>query len=331
MAIKSKRRRIVWVAALIALLLAAAGCGAAATGGGRADTITIAYQPGIGYAPLLIAKQEGWLNQDLPGRKIVWRQLDSGAAIRDGVLSGQIQVASGGFAPFMVGWARGIDWKVLTSMEDMDLWLMAKDPKYKTLADYKDGGKIAMPAPDSIQAVVLRKAAQNELGNAHALDSNIVSLGHPQGLQALVSGQLAGHLTSPPFEFQEQSQGAHSVATSYGAFGGPQTFNSIYVRQGFYDSNKDAADAIYKRVQQAIQMLHNQPAQAAQILSAESGGRMSAQKFQADITHPGVDYTTDPHGLVNVASFMKQVGLVNKAPANWKEVVLPTLNSANGS
>jgi NitT/TauT family transport system substrate-binding protein len=35
------------------------GCGGGS--GGAGDNLTIAYQPGIGYAQLLIIKQEGWL------------------------------------------------------------------------------------------------------------------------------------------------------------------------------------------------------------------------------------------------------------------------------
>jgi NitT/TauT family transport system substrate-binding protein len=324
-------RRIAILALLGALAVAGCGGGAAASGGGKAKTITIAYQPGIGYAPLLLMKQEHWLEHDLPGRKIVYRRLDSGAAIRDGMLSGDINVGAGGLGPFLLGWAKGIDWKVLTPMEDMDLWLMAKSPKYKTLSDFKDGGKIAMPAPDSIQAVVLRKLAQEQLGNASALDKNIVSLGHPDGLQALLSGQLAGHLTSPPFEFEEQAKGAHVVATSYKAFGGPHTFNSVFLRQGFYDDNKDVADALYKDIQKGIQMLQQDPAKSAQLLSQESGGENTAAEFKKYITHKGVTYTNTPHGFMKFAQFMKQIGLIDKTPSSVNDLTFPQLHGMSGA
>jgi NitT/TauT family transport system substrate-binding protein len=331
--------RFHWRAAAAALAactaLGVAGCGGQGGGGGGggqpAKTVTIAYQPGIGYAPLLIMQQEGWLKNALPGKTFVFRQLDSGAAIRDGMISGDIQVGSGGLGPFLVGWAKGIDWKVLTPMEDMNLWLMAKKPQYRTLQDFKDGGKIAMPAPDSIQAVVLRKGAKEKLGNANALDSNIVALGHPEGLQALLSGQIAGHLTSPPFEFQEQERGAHKVIDSYSLFGGPHTFNSIFMRQGFYEANRDVADALSKNVQRAVTMLREQPAQAAQILAKQSGGKVSAKQFQEWITHDGVQYTTQPHGFVKIAQFMKEIGLIDKAPASVDEVTFPNVQGGGAS
>ena len=329
-------QRTRWLATLVALVLAAtvAGCGDAATGGdqsGELKTLTIAYQPGIGYAPLLIIKEQKTLEKALPGTKVVWKQLDSGAAIRDGMLAGDIQVGAGGLGPFLVGWDKGVDWKVLAAMEDMDLWLMAKDPKYKSLEDYKDGGKIAMPAPDSIQAVVLRKAAEDELGDPAALDKNIVSLGHPDGLQALLSGQLAGHLTSPPFEFQEEEKGARKIVSSYDAFGGPHTFNSIYLRQGFYEGQRKAVDTLYQQVSDAVKMLNDEPAKAAELLSKESGGDTSAKQFESFITNDSVEYTTTPKGFVKIAEFMKEIELIEKAPEDFKDVTFENLHDSPGS
>jgi NitT/TauT family transport system substrate-binding protein len=337
MARRTRRVRGLTALATAILALVAAGCGA--NGGGAAGgaqegplkTLTIACQPGIGYAPLLIIKEQGTLEKALPGTKVVWKQLDSGAAIRDGMLSGDIQVGSGGLGPFMVGWAKGIDWKVVSAMEDMDLWLMAKNPKYQSLEDFKSGGKIAMPAPDSIQAVVLAKLSQERLGDPNALEKNIVALGHPDGLQALLSGQLAGHLTSPPFEFVEQARGARKIATSYQAFGGPHTFNSIFVRQGFHDSQKKAVDVLYQQVEDAVKMLQDQPAKAAQLLSKESGGATSAKDFQDYITHQGVAYTTTPHGFKKIADFMKAIGLIDKAPGSFQEVTFDNLHGSGGS
>jgi len=330
-------RAFLAVAATLAAALVAAGCGAeggAAGGGaqeGKLEQLTIAYQPGIGYAPLLIVKEQGTLEKALPGTRVVWQQLDSGSAIRDGMLAGDIQVGSGGLGPFLVGWDAGIDWKVISAMENMDLWLMAKDPKYKSLQDFKGGGKIAMPAPDSIQAVVLAKLAQEQLGDAKALEKNIVALGHPDGVQALLSGQLAGHLTSPPFEFQEEAEGARKIASSYEAFGGPHTFNSIYVREGFYESQKDAVDTLNQQVADAVKMLNEEPAKAAELLANESGGASSAKEFERFITHEGVEYTTTPQGFKAIADFMKEIGLIKEAPADFKEVTFENLHDSGGS
>ena len=303
------------------LTLLVGGCGGGSGGGG--DGMTIAYQPGIGYAQLLIIKQEGWLEEDLPEIEIAWEQLSSGSAIRDGMLAGDIQVGSGGVGPFLVGYSAGVDWRLLSALNEMDLWLMVADEQIQNLGDLGDGS-IAMPAPDSIQAVVLRRGAEEQLGDAKALDNNIVSLAHPDGLQALLSGQISGHLTSPPFQFQEQDEGARPVLKSFDLFG-PHTFNSVFVRQGYHDDNPEAMEALYSNIQEATELIESDPDRAAEILSEESGGETSAEEFRRFMTEEGVAYTTQPNGFIEFAEFMQQTGLIDEVPASQEELVFDNL------
>src|SRR5829696_7697721 len=309
------------VACVVVLLVT--GCGGGAGGQGDGGTMTIAYQPGIGYAQLLIMKQEGWLEEDLPETEIGWEQLSSGAAIRDGMLAGDIQVGAGGTGPFLVGYSGGVEWKLLSGLNEMDLWLMVMDEQYQSLSDFGEGS-IAMPAPDSIQAVVLRRGAEEQLGDARALDSNIVALAHPDGLQALLSGQIAGHLTSPPFQFQEQDEGARPILKSFDLFG-PHTFINVFVRQDYHDDNPEAMEALYSNIQKATELIENDPDRAAEILSEESEGETTAEEFRRFITEEGVAYTTQPNGFIAFAEFMQQTGLIDEVPASQEELVFDNL------
>lgn len=324
-ALASSRGSRVGIVGVVVFLLALliGGCGGAAGGGSGDGSMTIAYQPGIGYAQLLIMKQEGWLEEDLPETEISWQQLSSGSAIRDGMLAGDIQVGSGGVGPFLVGYDAGVDWKLLSALNEMDLWLMVADERYQSLEDFEDDS-IAMPAPDSIQAVVLRRGAQEQLGDATALDNNIVSLAHPDGLQALLSGQIAGHLTSPPFQFQEQDEGARPILKSFDLFG-PHTFNSVFVRQGYHDDNPEAVEALYSNIQEATELIESDPDRAAEILSEESGGGTSAEEFRRFMTEEGVAYTTQPNGFIEFAEFMQQSGLIEEVPGSQEDLVYDNL------
>ena len=292
------------------LAVAAAGCGGG-SGGGATDSITIAYQPGIGYAPLLIAKQQRLLEKKFPQKKITWRILNSGAAIRDGMLSKNVQVGAGGIGPFIVGFGNGLPWKIVIGLDNANLALMAKS--YGSLAEIKGKGKIAMPGPDSIQAVVLRKAAKDKLGDAKALDSQIVSMGHPDGLQGLVSGQLAGHLTAPPFQEQEGKEGARPIVKSYDVFG-EHTFNSVYVLDAFYKSNPDFIKAMQDAVASSVKLLESNPDQAAQVLSQETGGKVSAAEMKEQVSSDDITFSTKPVGFMAFAKFMRESGLIKKVP-----------------
>src|SRR5215204_5299151 len=186
----------------------------------------------MGYAPLIIMKHQRTLEKRYPGLKVEYRVLPSGAAITNGMISGQIDVGAMGTAPFLVGYARGIDWKLIAPLNEADLWLMAKDPNIRTLADLR-GKRIATPTNTSIQAVVLRKMAEVRLGSSKALDAGLLAMDHPDGMQALLAGQIDAHFTSPPFQFQERNRGARVLGRSFGYFGA-HTFLGAVVTQKFY-------------------------------------------------------------------------------------------------
>jgi NitT/TauT family transport system substrate-binding protein len=240
------------VAAIVAAAVAiAAGAGSTARGAASAPApskITIAYQFGVGYAPLMIIKQQRLLEKAYPGLQVEWKQLASGTPITDGIIKGDIQIGAMGTGPMLVGWARGINWKVIAPLDEADLWLMARDRSIRTIADLR-GKRIATPTATSIQAVALRKMAQVKLGNARALDSSLISMDHPDGMQALLSGQIDAHFTSPPYQWQELGRGAHVVGRSYGYFGA-HSFLVTVVTQKFYDEYTAFSNRYYKLVKQ---------------------------------------------------------------------------------
>ncbi|WP_426244700.1 ABC transporter substrate-binding protein [Nocardioides sp. LHG3406-4] len=319
------------VALSVGLALGLTSCGGeggAASGDCKpADKLTIAYQPGLGYASLLIARQEKTLEDALPDVEVTWQELNSGSAIRDGIIGGNLQVGAGGIGPFLVGLDAGVDWKVISGLNDMSLYLNAMDPDITSLEDLEGAGSIAMPAPDSIQSVILRKGAEEELGDAKALDSQIVSLGHPDGVQALIGGQLAAHLTSPPFQEQEIDEGAHKLLASYDLFG-EHTFNSIFTETEFADCNPKVIDALVTAVADANAMLTDKPADAAKVLAAELD--LPADEVEEQITSDDVSFVNTPKGFGAFAEFMRSIGMIKKVPET-KDMFYDTEATADAS
>jgi NitT/TauT family transport system substrate-binding protein len=253
----STRRVRTALATLLLLACVPAGCahwddGSADSDvvGAPGDTITIGYQPGFGYAQLLIMKQERWLQEALGGRRVEYRSLTSGADVREGMVAGEIQIGAGGIGPFLVGYDTAPTWKLLSALEDADLWLVTDDPRLTDLAAFEPSDRIAVPGRDSIQAVVLRRAAQEQLGDAAALDANMVELAHPEALKRLEDGRLAAHMSSPPFQFQAADANARTVLGSAAVFG-RHTFNSVFVREAYHAANRDVTDAVYAQIERA--------------------------------------------------------------------------------
>lgn len=333
MRVSTNLRRLAVAASAVAVLAIAAVAGSTARGAPNAaapDKITIAYQFGVGYAPLMIIKQQRLLEKAYPGLKVDWKQLASGTPITDGIIKGDIQIGAMGTGPMLVGWARGINWKVIAPLDEADLWLMAKDSSIRTVADLR-GKRIATPTATSIQAVALRKMAQVKLGNARALDSSLISMDHPDGMQALLSGQIDAHFTSPPYQWQELGRGAHVVGRSYGYFGA-HTFLVTVITQKFYDDYTAFAKRYYKLVKQSIDLLNKKPKVAAAILAREDSTDATAAQFKAWITRKkSLTFTTRPRGLMRTAGFMNRIGLLGKVPGSWRELVFPPVYPTRGS
>ncbi len=317
---------LVTLAALAALLAAVATAQPAATAPGH---VTIGYQPGIGYAPLIILKTQKTLEKQFPGTTFSWLVLSSGAAITNGVIAGDIQVGAGGTGPLIIGWAQGVDWKVIAGLDWGDLWLMAKDPNIKTIADLK-GKRIAMPGPTSIQAVVLRKMAQVKLGDAHALDSTIISMDHPAAMQALLTGQIDAHLTSPPYQLQEKVRGAHVIARSNQYFGA-SSFLSAWETSKFYNQYPEFSKTFYDDVQNAIKLINTNPTKVAHLLQDDSNGVPTWRQYKQWLGVSGLTFTTRPLGLMRYANFMNKIGMIKKMPASWQDMVFPPVYPTKGS
>jgi NitT/TauT family transport system substrate-binding protein len=333
MAVSTALRRLAAAATAVALLGIAAGAGGAAQGAPAAtapDKITIAYQFGIGYAPLLIIKQQRLLEKAYPGLKVEWKQLASGTPITDGIIKGDIQIGAMGTGPMLVGWARGTNWRVLAPLDEADLWLMVRNPSIRTIADLR-GKRIATPTATSIQAVALRKMAEVKLQNARALDSSLISMDHPDGMQALLSGQIDAHFTSPPYQWLELGRGARALGKSYGYFGA-HTFLVTVVTQKFYDDYTAFSNRYYRLVKQSIDLINKRPGVAAAILAREDTTDTTAAQFKRWITRKkSLTFTTRPRGLMRTAGFMNKVGLLNKVPRSWRDLVFPPVIPTKGS
>lgn len=318
-----------WLSCLvIALLLLAAG--PAARGAGADDAppgVTIVYQPGLSYANLIVMRSSGMLERQFPKTKFEWRVLSNGDAIRDGFLAGQIQIGAGGAGPFLIGWDRGVGYRLIGSLNEINLWMTAKDPKYKTLKDFSASAKIGMPSPDAVQGILLRMAAAQQLGNAHALDASIVAIQHPLGLQALLGGQLDAHFTSPPFQQQEVERGAHVVLRSYDILG-KSTFNSVYTTETFAKEHPNFVKAFAQALGEATKLVSEKPDQVAEILAKDSDGKETAANFKRYLSDKDTIFTTTPHGFMKYAKFMKEIGLLEKVPGSMRDLELPLLNGS---
>src|SRR5262249_23110646 len=225
--------------------LAAAAMALGATGA-AAQPVRIAKQFGVSYLPLTIMEQKGLLEQhgkrlglDL---KTEWVQFVSGAPMNEAIISGNLDFASGGVGPLLTIWGKtrgNIGVKGVAAINSMPLYLNTINPNVKSLKDFSDKDRIALPAVKvSIQAITLQMAAEQAFGAGQhgKLDHLTVSLSHPDGMASMMSGksEITAHFTSAPFMYQElDDKRVRKVVDSYDVLGGPHTFNAVWATAKF--------------------------------------------------------------------------------------------------
>ncbi len=318
-----------WVLGLLAAAAAAAGPAWAQ----EARQLRIVKQPGLGYLQLIVMRETKLLEKRLPGVEVEWRQLTSGPVIRDAMVAGQMDIGSGGVGPFVQAIDKGLDWKTLGALNEMPLFLNCARSDIKSLRDVKGGDRIAMPAIGSIQHVALQMQAEKELGNAKALNAQIVAMSHPDATAAILSKrEITCHLSSPPFQYEQlRDGGIHKVFDSYQAAGGPHTFNLTWASEKWVRANLRLATAFVEALHEATDFIGAHPAEAAKLYVSSEKSKSTTEQILEIMRQEGIKYTMTPSGLMKFASFMQKIGMIKAVPASWRDYAFENLHGLPGS
>lgn len=306
--------------------------------------IKVAQQYGISYLPLMIMEDQKLIEKHAKAAgidvKVGWAKFAGGNVMNDALLSNSLQFASGGVGPLVTLWAKtkgNLDVKAVSAINSMPLYLNTRNPAVKTLKDFTDKDKIALPAVKvSIQAITLQMAAEQAFGQGqqNKLDALTVSMSHPDAETALLSGssEITAHFTSPPFQYQElEKSGIRTVLNSYEVLGGPATFNVVWTTSKFRSENPKLYEAFIKALDEATASI-NRDKRAA----AETYLRLSKDKDTADgifrmLSDPDIVYTTTPQNVMKYVNFMLKTGSIKVKPDSWKDLFFPNVHSLPGS
>lgn len=297
---------------------------------GNTEKVSIALQYGLAYAPVQIMKEKNLLEKYLPGVEIEWKQLGTGPVIREAMVSGQVDIGFMGISPFLIGWDKGVPWKIAVACGSQPLGLVTYKDNIKNIKDFSPQDKIATPAIASIQHILLSMAAERELGDARYFDNHMISLTHPDALTALLGQRdVTAHFTSPPYLFTELKEDYISeVIDGETAFGGEFTFIFGVATQKFREDNPTAYAAFLAAFSEAVVFLNNNPEESAKILA--SSYNLTETETLEYLTWPGTNYTTTPYGIMGFAEFMSKYEFISKSPENIGEIVFENMEAAIG-
>ena len=313
------------------------------TARGEMSEINVAQQYGIGYLPLMIMEEQKLIEKHAKAAgidvKVGWAKFAGGNVMNDALLSGSLQFASGGVGPFVTLWSRtkgNLDVKAVSAINSMPLYLNTRNPGVKSIKDFTEKDRIALPAVKvSIQAVTLQMAAEKAFGEGQQgkLDSLTVSMSHPDAQTALLSGQseVTAHFSSPPFQYQQlQKPGIHTVLNSYEVLGGPATFNVVWTTSKFRNENPKLYDAFVKALDEATAQINKDKKAAAEAYLRISRDKATVAEILAMLNDPNIVFTTTPQNVMKYVDFMAKIGSVKVKPDSWKDLFFPNIHGAAG-
>ncbi|MHB1393196.1 MAG: ABC transporter substrate-binding protein [Clostridia bacterium] len=310
---------------VLSMSLIVIGCSKAANTSADAK-INIAEQYGLAYAPLQIVKELKLIEKNLPGAQVNWKQLGNTAAIREAMLANEVDAGFMAIPPFLIGWDKGMDWKIACGLSSSPVGLVTNKKEIKSIKDFTEKDRIALPQPGSVQHILLSMACERELGDPKKLDNLLVTLAHPDGMNALLAKRdITAHFTTPPYLMKElETSGMHEILNGRQAVGEDFTFIVGVTTKKFHDSNPKTYDALLKAIDEAVKFMNSNREETLKILSKQY--EMSMEEVEKNLGMEGTEYGISVKGIDAFAGFMERNGYISKAPQNVKEVVWENVN-----
>ena len=326
---------------LIAAGLALTGTAISAHAEGR---IRIAQQFGIVYLMLNVAEEQKLIEKHAKAAgvdaKVEFVRLSGGAAVNDALLAGNIDIAGAGVGPLLTIWDRTKgkqNVRGVASLGNFPYYLVSNNPAVKTIADFTEKDRIALPAVGvSVQSRILQLASAKLWGDKEfaRLDKFSVALPHPDAAAAIIKGgtEITAHFGNPPFQEQELAgnPNARIVLNSYDVLGGPSTATVLYGTEKFRTENPKTYKAFVDALDEAAQFIAANPEKAADIYIKVSGAKIDRDLLLKVIKNPQVQFKTAPQNTYTLASFMHRVGAIKNQPASARDYFFDDAHSARG-
>ena len=308
--------------------------------------IRLAKQFSMGYLQLNVMEHRQLIEKHakalgIPEVKVIWQTFNGPAAINDALLSGQIDIGSGGVPGLLVVWSKskGTPQEIrgISALSSQPVLLNTRDPSIGTIKDFKPTDRIAVPAVKvSVQAILLQMEAAKVFGEKEftKLDTQTVSMTPPDATVALLGGksEITAVFSVPPFQQQQlEHAGIHTVLNSFDVMGGSSTFTVAWTTAKFRDSNPMLYKALIAALKEATDIINKDKAAAGQLWIEDSKSKLTPEMVGKIVAGPQVRWTLTPEHTMKFADFMAEVGTLKNKATSWKDYFFPEIYDLNGS
>jgi NitT/TauT family transport system substrate-binding protein len=307
--------------------------------------IRIAEQFGVVYLLLNVAQEQKLIEKHAKASgfevQVEFVRLSGGSAVNDALLSGAIDIAGAGVGPLLTIWDRTHgrqNVRGVASLGNFPYDLVSVNPAVKTIADFSDKDRIAVPSVGvSVQARMLQLASAKLWGDASfaRLDKLQVAVPHPDATAAIIKGgtEISAHFGNPPFQNQELAgnPNAHVVLNSYDVMGGPSSATVLYATEKYRKENPKTYAAFVAALDEAAKFITANPEAAADIFLKSGQGNIDRKLLLSIIRDPKVQFKLAPQNTLALGEFMFRIGAIKNRPTSAHDYFFDDAHNAQGN
>jgi NitT/TauT family transport system substrate-binding protein len=303
----------------------------------EANVVRVAKQFGIAYMQYMVMQELKLVEKHAKASGLdittEWATFRSSDVMNDALISGSVDFVSLGIPGIITIWSKtkgtASEVKGVAGLNVSPLMLMVRDPSIKSIKDFKDNHRIALPAVKvAMQAIMLQMAAAKEWGDAkyNALDHLTVSMSHPDATAAMLGGasEITANFSSAPFQYRQmKNPNIRRILTSTELFDEPLSFNVIAATSKFRSENPKLYAAFLAALKEATDFINADKRKGAEIYLKVSGDKSTVDDILEVLSDPAIIYNTKLGGIGSFVSFMGRVGTLKNPPADWREMFFP--------
>jgi len=324
--------RLVAVAALAAALIVPK------TALAEANIVRVAKQFGVGYMQYKVMQELKLVEKHAKAAGLdvttEWSTFRSSDVMNDALISGSVDFVSLGVPGIITIYSKtkgtASEVKGVLGLNVLPLMLLVRDPAIKSLKDFKDTHRIALPAVKvSNQAIILQMAAAKEFGDAkyNALDHLTVSMSHPDATAAMLGGQseITANFSSAPFQYRQmKNPNVKLLLNSKDLFlDDPMSFNVVAATSKFRADNPRLYAAFVAGMKEATDIINADKRKGAEIYLKSTGEKTSVDDIVELLADKDIIYNNKVGGIRAFVTFMAKTGTLKNPPADWKDMFFP--------
>lgn len=324
--------RLFGAAALAAAILVPRGAAA------EANVVRVAKQFGVGYMQYMVMQELKLVEKHAKAAGLdittEWATFRSSDVMNDALISGSVDFVSLGIPGIITIYSKtkgtANEVKGVLGLNASPLMLLVRDPAIRSLKDFKDNHRIALPAVKvSNQAIILQMAAAKEFGDAKyaALDHLTVSMSHPDATAAMLGGaaEITANFSSAPFQYRQmKNPNVKLLLNSKELFlDDPMSFNVVAATSKFRSENPKLYAAFVAAMKEATDVINADKRKGAEIYLKVSGEKATVDDIMEVLADKDIAYNNRVGGIRTFVNFMARTGTLKNPPADWRDMFFP--------